>query len=343
MSISPLLGPSISPALSSALVPLDADVQPATAMRNHEFQAGRRVFHVHFGHGYVAALEKQVDNGSSDPPQLERSLSSTVHNITVVFDNPKYRELRLRAFYAVPKMVVIPSAWSLRKRKKQQLYRLDSPGSSQAERITHIKEALAPSGSLRLACELISRWSLQYAFDVPDLLKRLVDRKDFACAARFAREFGLRKQFPMSALLQGMLAEKKYDGALKACNMYARLVDGVATPADVLHMMVGAGEHCVALKYVHKFRATKSFPPSQLVEACLKGELTVRTAVMLLKYIPLLQLEDDFPRQALLDRVAASGIQVLQTSDGKLFIKGRRRTESAGEMPPAPLKVGSAP
>lgn len=345
MSISPLLGPSLSPALSSALVPLDADVQPATAVRNKEFQVGRRVFHVHFGHGYVAALEKQIAPGSSEPPQLERSITSNTHNIKVVFDNPKYRELRLRVFYAVPKMVVIPSAWSLRKRKKHQLYRLDGPGSLPAERVAQIKEALAPTGSLRLACELIVRWSLHHAFDLPELLKRLVDSKDFASAARFAREFNLRKEFPTSALLHGMLLEKRYDGALKACNMHARLVDGHATPADVLHQMVGAGEHGVALKYVHKFRAAKSFPPSQLVEACLrtKGELTVRTAVMLLKYVPLLQLEDAFPRQALLERVAASGIQVLQTSEGKVFIKGSRRMEAARELPLAPLKVGSAP
>jgi hypothetical protein len=345
MSISPLLGPSLSPALSSALVSLDADIQPATDVRNHEFQVGRRVFHVHFGHGYVVALEKQIAPGSSELPQLERSVTSLTNNIKVLFDNPKYSELRLRAFYAMPKMVVIPSARWLRKRKKQQLYRLDGPGSSPAERVAQIKEALGPTGNLRLACELISRWSLQYAFDLPDLLRRLIDSKDFASAARFAREFNLRKQFPMSALLHGMLVEKRYDGALKACNMHARAVGGSATPADVLRKMVGAGQHGVALKYVHKFKAAKSFPPSQLVEACLqaKGELTVLTAVMLLKYVPLLRLDEAFPRQALLERVAASGIQVLQTSEGKLFIKGRRRMEAAHELRPAPLKVGSAP
>ena len=40
----------------------------------------------------------------------------------VDFDNPKYnRPQRLRAFYAVPKMVVIPSSAALRKQKLQQL------------------------------------------------------------------------------------------------------------------------------------------------------------------------------------------------------------------------------
>jgi len=346
MSISPMLGPSSHPFVASGkLIPLDADVQPASAVRNHEFQTGRRVFHVHFGHGYVAALERQVAQGSAETPELERVLSAKTHNIKVVFDNPKYKELRLRAFYAVPKMVVIPSASALRKRKKHLMQRFDGPGSSVADRVAQVKEMLS-SGGLRLACEMVGRWSLQHAFEPAQLLKRLVDAKEFAAAVRFAREFNLRKEYPLSTLLHAMLAEKRYDGALRACANSSRYVDGELQPADVLELMVRAGEHCVALKYVHKFGAAKAFPPAQLVQASLqsKGELSVRTAAMLLKYISLFRLEEAFPREAVLERVAASGIVVCETLEGKLFIKGRRRNESTLQPPAAPqLKVGSAP
>jgi len=326
-------------------VPLDADVQPTTVIRDQEFQSGRRVFHVHFGHGYVVALERQVPAGSSEQPELEHTLTSRTHNIKVVFDNPKYSELRLRAFYAVPKMVVVPSSSALQKRKIRQLHRFEIAGASAGERITHVKEILATGGSLRLACGLISRWSLQHAFDVSGLLKRLVDRKDYSSAVRFAREFNLRKDYPTSQLLHGMLEEKRYDGVLKACNSACSVVEGDVKPTDVLRMMVRAGNHGVALKYVHKFQAMQSFPPDELVKACLqaKGELCVRTAVMLFKYVKLFKLEETFPRATLLERVSASGILVLETSDGKLFCKGRRRHDTSQDTPSAPLKVGSAP
>ena len=77
MSVSPVIRPAGAPSVpsSSALIPLDAEVQPATAMRGHEFQVGRRVFHVHFGHGYIGALERQVPAGSTDPPEQARAPS----------------------------------------------------------------------------------------------------------------------------------------------------------------------------------------------------------------------------------------------------------------------------
>jgi len=123
MSVSPVIRPAGAPSVpsSSALIPLDAEVQPATAMRGHEFQVGRRVFHVHFGHGYIGALERQVPAGSTDPPEQERVLTSRTHNMRMVFDSAKYKELRLRAFYAVPKMVVIPSASALLRRPSGHL------------------------------------------------------------------------------------------------------------------------------------------------------------------------------------------------------------------------------
>mmetsp|Transcript_10064 Transcript_10064/g.30009 ORF Transcript_10064/g.30009 Transcript_10064/m.30009 type:complete len:112 (-) Transcript_10064:258-593(-) len=110
-------------------------------------------------------------------------------------------------------------------------------------------------------------------------------------------------------------------------------------------MMVRAGEHCVALKYVHKFGQAAAFPPAQLVRASLQGDLSVRTAAMLLKYVPLFELSDAFPREAILERAAASGILVHELAGGKLVLKGRRRSDSASLPPGAavPVKVGSAP
>ena len=55
-------------------------------------------------------------------------LSPKTHNINCHFDNAKYKQLRLRAFYAVPKMVVIPSTASLRKRKVMSA--LESTGAA---------------------------------------------------------------------------------------------------------------------------------------------------------------------------------------------------------------------
>mmetsp|Transcript_21327 Transcript_21327/g.68143 ORF Transcript_21327/g.68143 Transcript_21327/m.68143 type:complete len:144 (+) Transcript_21327:291-722(+) len=142
-----------------------------------------------------------------------------------------------------------------------------------------------------------------------------------------------------------MLAQKRYDGALRACGARCRSVDGEAGPSDVLRMMVRAGEHCVALKYVHKFGQAAAFPPAQLVRASLQGDLSVRTAAMLLKYVPLFELSDAFPRETILERAAASGILVHELAGGKLVLKGRRRSDSASLPPGAavPVKVGSAP
>lgn len=347
MSVSPVIRPAGAPSVpsSSALIPLDAEVQPATAMRGHEFQVGRRVFHVHFGHGYIGALERQVPAGSTDPPEQERVLTSRTHNMRMVFDSAKYKELRLRAFYAVPKMVVIPSASALLRRKRQH-----SEAPPVNARVAWVKELLGRGGAeagpgLRLACEHVRRWSLEPAFDTCALVRRLVEGKQFAAALRFAREFQLRREFPTTTLLHAMLAQKRYDGALKACGARCRSVDGEAGPGDVLRMMVRAGEHCVALKYVHKFGQAAAFPPAQLVRASLQGDLSVRTAAMLLKYVPLFELSDAFPREAILERAAASGILVHELAGGKLVLKGRRRSDSASLPPGAavPVKVGSAP
>ena len=52
-----------------------------------------------------------------------------------------------------------------------------------------------------------------------------------------------------------------------------------------------------------------------------------------------------FPREAILERAAASGILVHELAGGKLVLKGRRRSDSASLPPGAavPVKVGSAP
>ena len=56
----------------------------------------------------------------SGDSQAEQVLSSRTQDINVVFDSPKYPQaMKLRAFYAVPKMVVIPSGSCLGKRKLQ--------------------------------------------------------------------------------------------------------------------------------------------------------------------------------------------------------------------------------
>jgi len=327
------------------------DLQPSTVLRSHEFQCGRRVFHVHFGHGYVASLEQQA-TGQSTSVVTERVLSSKTHNINVLFDNPKYKQLRLRAFYAVPKMVVIPSATALRKRKLLQA--VEGMHASPHARIQHVREVLSSSGAdnLRHACDLVHRWHLHETFEPSELLQRLVESKQYAPALRFAREFGLTKQYPIKVLLQRMLQEKRYEGALKYVGARSASVDGQMTPADVLQLMVRSGQHEVALKYVHKFGASARFPPAQLVSSCLqaKEELSVRASAMLLKYVSLFKLEAAFPLPQLLERVAASGIKVHEVDSGKFVLKGQRRNEAASSLgappppaPPAVTKVGSAP
>ena len=98
---------SASPSMSSALAPmavpafaLEADLQPTT-QRLEDFQLGRRVFHVHFGHGYVASLEAEPTppqpGQPPEPPKKERVLTARTHNINVVFDNPQHKQARARA------------------------------------------------------------------------------------------------------------------------------------------------------------------------------------------------------------------------------------------------------
>ena len=48
-------------------MPLDADQQLQSTLRHHEFQSGRRVFHVHFGHGFVKSLEAEAKGDASKP------------------------------------------------------------------------------------------------------------------------------------------------------------------------------------------------------------------------------------------------------------------------------------
>ena len=52
---------------------LEADLQPTT-QRLEDFQLGRRVFHVHFGHGYVASLEAEpTPRSPASRPSRRRS------------------------------------------------------------------------------------------------------------------------------------------------------------------------------------------------------------------------------------------------------------------------------
>lgn len=140
-------------------------------------------------------------------------LSPKTHNIICHFDNSKYKQLRLRAFYAVPKMVVIPSASSLKKQKF--LHAIEATGSAQNARIALVRQLLA-SSSLREACSLVQRWHLQHAFEPTQLLQRLVHSKQYGAALRFAREFGLADQYPTQELLMRMLEEKRCaDGAAR--------------------------------------------------------------------------------------------------------------------------------
>jgi hypothetical protein len=126
-----------------------------------------------------------------------------------------------------------------------------------------------------------------------------------------------------------MLEEKRYEGALKFVGASSRSVDGRHGPLDVLQMLVHEGKDDIALKYVHKFKATARFPPAQLVERCLQrsGELSVRASAMLLKYVKLFGLEATYPLPQLVERVIASGVAV-HDMDGKFVLKGRRRRQA---------------
>ncbi len=337
---------STSPPSASALVPLEAGVEGQAALRHHELQTGRRVFHVHFGHGYVASLETAPTDDV--PAQEERALSSKTHNIHVYFDSPKYKQLiRLRAFYAVPKMVVIPSSSALRKRKFQQA--AAATPAVAAMRVNAVRDALA-SGQLRRACDLVVRWQLRHAFEPTQLLQQLLDAKEFAAAVRFSREFGLTHEYPSQALLRRMLEAKRFEGVLKHVDARSASVDGDVAPTDVVSQLVRSGKPDVALKYVHKFGAASKFPPAQLVGRCLQGsgELNVRTSAMLLKYVSLFRLEEAFPLNKLVERVEASGITVHALPRGRYILKGRKRAAAnlstvGAEAGGADLKVGSAP
>ena len=332
---SPMLGPTGSPKLgpSSALVPLEADLQPHAMLRQHEFRSGRRVFHVHFGHGYVRSLEEPegsspagpTPNAPLQPVEIGRSLSQT-QNIMCTWDNPKYKQLlKLRAFYAVPKMVVIPSSQALRKQKL--LTAVGSTPQSEAARYALIRQLLA-SGSVRSACKLVLRWQLQSTFPPAELIERLMTHKCYASAVRYARDFKVAKEHPVRSLLHRMLTEKRYEAALKQVSKSTSLVDGEMKPSDVIRLMIDEGQHAVALKYVHKFNLSEAFPPTELVQRALEpidGELSVRTCAMLLKYVRLFKLEETYPMEGLLERIASSGITVHDMGDGKYVLKGRRR------------------
>ena len=94
---------------------------------------------------------------------------------------------------------------------------------------------------------------------------------------------------------------------------------------------------------MHKFGASARFPPAQLVERCLGkgGELSVRAAAMLLKYVRVFNLEATFPIESIVERVTASGITV-HDMDGRYVLKGRRR-QAAFSGVAAPGGATSAP
>jgi len=329
---------STSPSTSLVVAPIEADLQPHAVTRSEDFKSGRRIFHVHFGHGYVASLEtKDEPDTPGGVSQAEQVLSSRTQDINVVFDSPKYPQaMKLRAFYAVPKMVVIPSGSCLGKRKLQA-----SVGKTVAATHlrTHLVTQMLAAGGLREAAGLVQRWQLQHAFEPSQLLQRMLQQKQFLAVIRFAREFGLTDQYPTKALLQRMLEERRYEGALKFVSSRCTSVDGQHSPVDVLTMLVGSGRSDVALKYVHKFNATSRFPPEQLVARILQAEgtLTVRTWALLLKHVRLFGLEETYPMPSLLERVTASGIAV-HRMNGKYVLKGSRRASASGASP-----AGSTP
>jgi hypothetical protein len=225
-------------------MPQEADLQPHTMLRSHEFQSGRRVFHVHFGHGFVRSLEAEAPKpDTSDEPvkaEAQRVLSQKTHNINVHFDNPKYKQLRLRAFYAIPKMVVIPSSAALRKQKLHLA--AGATPATEAQRVALVHTLLA-GGSVRAACKLVTQWGLLQFFDKHMLLEQLLQSRCYSSAIRFAREFELEESHPAHATIRKMLEEKHYEGALKHVGSTSTTVDGEHTPADVLQLMVGAGNH----------------------------------------------------------------------------------------------------
>ena len=235
---SPIIGPS-------GLVPLEADLQPRAMVRSHEFKEGRRVFHVHFGHGFVRSLEAEPTSSSAaaaaQAAEPQSALTQRTHNIILDFDNPKYKAgLRLRAFYAVPKMVVIPSSSALRKQKLQQA--VEATPEGEAQRIALVRSLIA-ANSIRAACAQICRWKLEEHFDLPLLLERLISAKHYSAALHFSRAYKLQSTFSAASLFRRMLEEKHYEGPLKHVGATQASVDGQHTPADVLQLLVGSGNH----------------------------------------------------------------------------------------------------
>ena len=356
---SPKFGPSPSPKLgptAGMMMPFEADLQPRTMLRQHEFKSGRRIFHVHFGHGFVRSIDsaepdaaKQEPGGTpgTTPPEADpgRSLSAS-QNINVHFDNPKYKSLRLRAFYAVPKMVVIPSTQALRKAKLHSIVCSTPP--AEAARVQLVRSLLV-SGAVRSACSLVHRWQLERHFPPAQLIEKLLGARCHAAAVRFAREFGLHQEHPVQQLLRSMLDGKQYEGALKQVGTRSALVDGERSPSDVVRLMVAQGQHALALKYVHKFALREAFPPEELVRSALpadaddgsEAEVNVRTWGLVLKYVRVFGLESAFPLQGLVERAAAGGVTVHEM-DGKFVLKGRMRQSASG--PSAnPSSTGSSP
>ena len=166
------------------------------------------------------------------------------------FDNPKYKSLRLRAFYAVPKMVVIPSTQALRKQKLHTI--VESTPPVDAARCNLVRTLLG-SGAVRSAASLVLKWQLQKHFSPEEIVERLIAARCHAAALRFSREFGLSSRHPPPTLLRSMLEGKQYESALKQVGKRTASVDGEHSPSDVVRLMVSEGQHALALKYVHKF------------------------------------------------------------------------------------------
>jgi hypothetical protein len=88
----PLRSPSLS-SFSSTSSSYSLGLDDTTLLSAHErceseFTPGVRVFHAVFGQGLVS-----LNDGTF---------------LTISFDDPKYGSMKLKAFYAVPKMVALP-------------------------------------------------------------------------------------------------------------------------------------------------------------------------------------------------------------------------------------------
>ena len=326
-------------------MPLDADLQQPTVLRQYAFSLWRRVFHVYFGHGYITSLETPPAP-ETKVVEHEKVLSNRTHNICASFDNPKFRNQRLRAYYAIPKMVIIPSSSAQRKMKLRSKMKV---ADEVASREDHVKLILM-QGDTKFACELILQWRIGELFDLAGLVRQLTAEKEYTAALRFSREFGLQKSISRDGILREMLDSKRYAGVLRQTNPRSRLVDEHLRPEHVLRRLVAAGHQAVALKYVHKFDAASKFPPVELVNQCLgaPGEFTVRSAALLLKYVQIFQLEDRFPPASIVEYATKKGILVHEMGNSekkKYILKGSKRLQPTADYPMyhAPVRAGSAP